>query len=117
MRSDAQFEDYLRQFRPRAPRPLPAARASRWIGIAAAALFLMVVSAAIAWLRPHSDDGGGTIPVVARPAPERAVSLASLHALAALDSSQLELALDREARGLLPDVERGGGVLQALSAR
>ena len=100
-----ELETLLRQFRPRRPGPLPDVEHGRgprrlaWVVLSgvAAAVVMMVV-----W-RPHT------------PVPETARTAFTLGELNAFDANALETVLVRTSRAILPDVERPGGALHALS--
>jgi hypothetical protein len=102
-----ELEDVLRQFQPRRPRPLPAFEPSRrrpvvWIaasGLAAAILIIVAQRTAI--------------PVVEMPDP--GVTLGALNAYAIKSIEDLDAILTRTSPTILPDVERPGGALYALS--
>lgn len=116
MSTDAEFERYLRQFRPRAPRPLMAAARQRWLGIAA---MIAVSLALLATLRPNTP--GPHVVVTPRPQPvapaaRRPESPVSMRRLRSLDARSLDRALDAAAGHLLPDVEETHGVLAQLAA-
>lgn len=125
---EIQLEETLRQFQPRRPRPLPALERPRhaWPRIVAiAAVLLLGVAAALFRVSrqpsaPVADTH--TAPVDAHAAhveaPEDAavaVGLGALTALAAEHPEQLDEALTRGSRALLPDLETAGGGLEQLA--
>jgi len=104
-----ELEAKLRQFQPRRPRPLPGVERSRrkrplvWIamsGVAAAVLLMLA--------RYERT------PVVEAPR-AGGVTLGALNAYVVLGPAQLDDALTRASAVILPDVERPGGALHALS--
>lgn len=104
-----ELEALLRQFQPRRPRPLPDVEPSRrfrplvWIaasGLAAAGL-LMVVR----YQRTPVADSPDTI----------AITLGALNTHAVKSLDDLDQALTRTSAAILPNVERPGGALHALS--
>ena len=104
-----ELEQVLRQFQPRRPRPLPDVEHSRrwrpvvWIaasGLAAAMVIMVVVQRRAA-------------PVV--DAPAAGITLGALNASAMKSVEDLDAVLTRTSPTILPDVERPGGVLYALS--
>lgn len=104
------LEALLRQFQPRRPRPLPDLKGPRrgqrrmWIaasGLAAAAVALMVARYELT-------------PVVEAPRATD-VTLGALNAYAMRSAEDLDKALTRTSSAILPDVEKPGGALHALS--
>lgn len=104
-----ELEGKLQQFQPRRPRPLPGVGPSRrkrpilWIamsGIAAAVLLLLA--------RYERT------PIVEAPA-AAAVTLGALNAYVLKSPDDLDSALTKASAAILPDVERPGGALHALS--
>jgi hypothetical protein len=103
-----ELEQVLRQFQPRRPRPLPDVEHSRrwrpvvWIAASglAAALVIMVVQRR-------------ATPAVEAPA--TGVTLGALNAYAIRGVEDLDAVLTRTSPAILPDVERPGGALYALS--
>ena len=104
-----ELEAQLRQFQPRRPRPLPDVERPRrkrpivWIamsGVAAAVLLMLA--------RYERT------PVVEAP-DAAAVTLGALNAYALKSPEDLDIALTKASAGILPDVERPGGALHALS--
>lgn len=105
-----ELEGLLRQFQPRRPRPLPEIARERrpqwpvWTavsGFAAAVIILAIVA--------RHD------PAPAAERPQVLITLGALDARALANDDELDAVLTRASRGILPDVERSGGVLQALS--
>jgi hypothetical protein len=103
-----EFERVLRQFQPRRPRPLPDVEHSRrwrpvvWIaasGLAAAMVIMIVQRRAT--------------PVV--DAPAAGVTLGALNTYAIRSVEDLDAVLTRTSPTILPDVEKPGGALYALS--
>lgn len=103
------LEALLRQFQPRRPRPLPDLEGPRrvrpFVWIAASGLAAAVVLMVAQYERT---------PVVEAP---RAVdvTLGALNAYAMRSADDLDKALTRTSSAILPDVERPGGALHALS--
>ncbi len=118
MSTDAEFERYLRQFRPRAPRPLGAAGRQRWLGIAA---MIAVSLALLATLRPGTPTPHVVLVPRSQPSahvarrPESPVSMRRLRAISRRDPESLDRALDAASGRLLPDVEETHGVLSELA--
>lgn len=118
---DRQFEDYLRKFRPEAPKPLPGRGQLlllRWRApaFAAAAVGALIALALLAWLRGPVEHRAR----LEQPAPARStivdeVSLRRLSTMANQDPAKLDDHLDRISPKLLPDVRKGHGVLRTLS--
>ena len=103
-----ELESLLRQFRPRRPSPLPEVEHGRGVrpiarvvlaGIAAAVVIL------VGWRERISISD----------APQTTVTLGALTPYVFDESRDLESALTYTSRKILPDVERSGGVLHALS--
>jgi hypothetical protein len=103
-----ELEEALRQFQPRRPRPLPDIEHPRrrrpvvWIAAAglAAAMVIMVTQRT-------------AIPVVQMP--DAGITLGALNAYAIRSTEDLDDVLMRTSPAILPDVERPGGALYALS--
>lgn len=103
-----ELEQVLRRFQPRRPRPLPDLERSRrwrpavWVAASglAAAMVIMVVQRR-------------ATPVVEAPA--AGVTLGTLNAYAIRGVEDLDAVLTRTSPAILPDVERSGGALFALS--
>jgi len=123
-RSEEAFERYLREFRPRKPRPLPG-RAPillrHWVPrIAIAAMLVLIVAAMIFLSRERKHEAQLVQPpatAVVQPATRsvaRAVSVQRLTMLAQTDPEQLDAALAEVSRKLLPHVELAGGALHGL---
>jgi hypothetical protein len=104
-----ELEALLRQFQPRRPRPLPDVERSRrfrphvWIALSglAAAGVLMVVR----YQRTPVVDSPDTI----------AITLGALNTYAVKSLDDLDQALTKTSAAILPNVERSGGALHALS--
>ncbi len=103
-----ELETLLRQFRPRRPGPLPDVEHGRGVrplvrvvlcGIAATVVLMVGWRARI------------SVPE----APRTAVTLGELAPYVLDESRDLESTLARTSRRILPDVERPGGALHALS--
>ncbi|SRR5258708_7161510 len=121
-RDEEQFEAFLRQFRPQAPRPLPGKRLM-WIRrrrgpltAAVAAIVVLVAAAGIVHFRKPNH----TYTAKQEQSPQRdlqqEVSLGRLNMLLREDPAKLSAVLDQASPALLPDVEHGPGILKALSA-
>ena len=108
-----ELEVLLRQFQPRRPRALPDVerpRGSRplvWAALSGVAAAVVIM---VGWREP-------TTVLEAPPTRARgaAVTLGALSAYTAGDAGDLDEILTRTSRTILPDVERPGGVLHALS--
>jgi hypothetical protein len=104
-----ELEALLRQFQPRRPKPLPddgdARRFRPLVWVAASGLAAAVVT----MLVRHEPT-----PVVEAPAAV-SVTLGALNAHAVRSAEDLDKALTRTSSAILPDIERPGGVLHALS--
>src|SRR5262245_40758363 len=104
-----ELEALLRQFRPRRPRPLPDVEPSRrfrpvaWIaasGLAAAVVLLV--------MRLERTPGVDAPDAVS-------ITLGAFNAYAVKSPEDLDRALTKTSAAILPDVERPGGALHALS--
>jgi hypothetical protein len=122
---DHEFESYLRQFRPHAPRPLPDERTvlfRRWAYPAAAAAVAAVVFSLATFLFLHPSllhqPSRPEQPLFSRDQASRdqQISLLRLSVLADRDPEKFDAHLDRVSATLLPDVRSGNGVLKTLSA-
>jgi hypothetical protein len=108
-----ELEARLRQFQPRRPRPLPEVEGPRgsrplvWAALSGVAAAVVIM---VGWREPTS-----VLEAPATRARAAAVTLGDLSAYAAGDASDLDEILTRTSRALLPDVQRPGGVLHALS--
>lgn len=105
-----ELEALLRQFQPRRPGPLPdiaRPRRPRWpVWIAVPGIAAAVIVVAIVARRERA------------PAVEIsrvAITLGALNARVLNNDDELDAVLTRASRAILPDVERPGGVLRALS--
>ena len=105
-----EFEVLLRQFQPRRPRPLPEiVRPSRprwpvWIVASGLAALVIIVAIVVRYERA---------PAIKRPSV--VVTLGALNAHGLVSAENLDDVLTSTSRAILPDVQRPGGVLQALS--
>ena len=105
-----ELETLLRQFQPRRPRPLPeiarprGPRWSVWIAVPGIAAVVIIVA-----LVARHD------PAPAVESPHVVITLGALNARVLASDEDLDAVLTRASRAILPDVERPGGVLQALS--
>jgi hypothetical protein len=122
-KSDDQFEQYLRQFEPRRPSPLPEAEHSLhgpvrvWLAVAA----LIVVACGLVLLRApqplvhdpvlRSDRTDISDPLVSA----AMVSLGRLNRLIQEDPAQLDAVLAQVSPAILPDVMQPNGSLYALA--
>ena len=124
---DEVFEQYLRRFRPRAPRGLPHAGRTappfwrRWLAIVAA--FIVICSLA-GWftVRRHHLPRTSNLIRTLSPSPQVAhsmsppdVSLTRLMVLMREDPSALDAALMDLSQRLLPNVENPQGMLHVLA--
>jgi hypothetical protein len=113
---DGRFEAYLRQFKPPEPRALvrPAKALSRTPMFAAAAAIILIAMAC--WLavsiRQRSQVTRNSPPVSALTQP---TSMAALGRLAREHPEQIDEQLDVLSSHVLPDVQRGDGVLRKLA--
>lgn len=118
MTTDAEFEGFLKGFRPRPPRPMPEPYGWHWYGIGAGVLVALVLAW---WLWPRSTTPSPAPPrppeppkiEVRRPSPSP--TLGRMRALASKDPDALDRALDEDARRLRPEVEGSDGTLGELS--
>jgi hypothetical protein len=108
-----ELEVLLRQFQPRRPGPLPEVerpRGSRplvWAALSGVAAAVVIM---VGWREQTTVLEGP-----ATRAGAAAVTLGALSAYAAGDAGDLDEILTRTSRAILPDVQRPGGVLHALS--
>jgi hypothetical protein len=122
-RNEERFEDYLREFAPRAPRALPAAggkTAREWRRLAAAAVLLIAVGTSV-WLavqqRPTAERNlAATQARVAetKPAPAR-LTLWRMNEMALAEPVRFDAHLVEESRELLPDFRSASSTLRALA--
>jgi hypothetical protein len=115
MRSDEEFEAFLRAFRPVAPPPLRAAPrpASRMILLSAAVVLVAIGSRV--WLAPSPSRPPQ--PVAQTAQDDREVSpLLVPEAWKTSSPERLDRILDRASRRALPDVGDPHGILRALGA-
>ncbi len=122
---DREFESYLRKFQPRRPKPLPSRIRViflRWRAPAAAAILIVLLGTVLGLVLRHSRTKSDSSTLVtnqpqihAIPVAQQ-VSLGRLNAAAREGPASLDAVLDKASPNLLPDVERGHGVLSALAA-
>lgn len=111
----------MRTFRAETPRPLPGrgrVLLLRFRGPVLAGAAVAVIALALARLHLPTDHTS----VVKGPAPAAStiddeVSLSRLSALANQDQAELDSHLDQISPNLLPDVQKGRGVLRVLSGQ
>jgi hypothetical protein len=117
------FEQFLRQFRPRQPRILPEAlldppqrrSLSAWL-LAAAMLGICVVGSFLLWrVTPGNVDDGSLEPDARQTSVAEAMTVGRLMRLATLDPRRLDATLTEASPRLLPDVERNGSTLRVLA--
>lgn len=116
-----ELENYLREFQPVEPRPLPPVRKRVpliWAAVFAGALLVLAIFA----IRiPRNVQGlptfkaEPTTPPSGTPAPDHAVTLRKLNAAAQQGDPALELELFRNASMVLPRMDRPNTALNALS--
>jgi len=104
------FEDRLREFRPRRPAAIPDVRLQLlrgpiWVAVAVGMAAVMSIAA---WLKP------------VKPQPEQAgqvtsITLGELTRLAVEHPDEFDAALSLISRASLPDVRKPGGALQQLA--
>ena len=116
--NDDQFEQYLRQFEPRALQPLPVRRSGSLLPFPALGAIAALISLSIGlalWKPLHSPRQQ----LVAEPSEQAPIgnfsTLGPLHRILLTNPSQLDSTLADASRHLLPDVEKPGGMLHALA--
>jgi hypothetical protein len=120
---DERFEEFLRGFQPRMPRPLPTAfgprRPWKWLATAAALILFSGIAAHHLWKKqtlrnaPPVLTAQPTAPPAGNPAQE--VSLGRLTRLAMEDPARLDAALTQASRDLLPRFDRTDSTLSVLA--
>jgi ferric-dicitrate binding protein FerR (iron transport regulator) len=118
-RDDEKLETYLRQFRARAPRPLPGKARTAFsrrpaVLMAAAALVLVAVSLLVMRQMPEKVRPMQAKTAHAEPALQE-ISLVRLSRIAQQEPEKLDSHLDHLSTQLLPDVLAGHGVLKQLA--
>jgi hypothetical protein len=119
---DGRFEEFLRDFHPRAPKPLPPVFGPRrpWMWLAAAAVLILICGAIADRLLEERLLRNGPPGLTARPAPPaenpaREASLGRLSQVAMEDPSGLDAALGKASRDLLPRFDRRNSTLSVLA--
>jgi len=119
---DPRFEEFLRDFHPRAPKPLPPVFGPRrpWRWLAAAAVLILGCGVIADRLLEKRTLRNAPPALTARPAPPaenpaREASLGRLSQIAMEDPSALDAALDQASRDLLPRFERRNSTLSVLA--
>jgi len=119
LNDDTEFENYLREFRPVAGRPLPSRRPASFAWAATCAAVIALVALAILGHRHVPSDRQGKIQaLLTQPAANErahALTLGQLNAAARQGDQALESALDRSASAALPRMDKPNTVLSALS--
>lgn len=108
------FEDYLRTFAPRRPKPLAEPRGSWGASIGLAAAVLTAAAALSVLTLPKRTPVFVTVVTPEKKSEKRAVSLGALRALASRDPSALDAALEAESKRVLVDVGTDRGTLGIL---
>ena len=120
--NDERFENYLREFIPRAPRMLreESGRVARWRRLAAAAALLLAVGTSV-WLVLRRSPQRAvdvaiekTSAVESRSAAAR-ISLGQLNQIAFTQPARLDAQLAEDSRAVLPDFRGEGSTLRALA--
>jgi hypothetical protein len=120
---DRKFEEFLREFEPRSPRPLPSVAVPRefWRRFAAAAVILLAAGVAM-WMCigqlgkknvPRNAEVGRHIPTAVISV--RAISSTMLTRAALEDRQQFENETDALARSSLPAFDQSDSTLGALA--
>ena len=120
---DERFEDYLREFTPRAPGALPGGEGlagGRWRRLAAAAAVLLAIGASvwIGWRRSPQKAIDSTVensPEVQGKSAAARVSLGQLNQIALKRPGQLDAQLAEDSREVLPDFQGEGSTLRVLA--
>jgi hypothetical protein len=114
------FEQFLRQFRPRQPRTLPESppgmglSMSAWLMAATMVVICVGGFLLLSRVTPMNVSDGSL--EAARPANvAEAMTVGRLTRLAVLDPRQLDATLIEASPSLLPDVERSGSTLRVLA--
>ncbi len=122
---DEKFEDFLRQFRPREPRALPAIKRTGasstewWLRIAAG---LLLIVGGFFWMyrigkTPTQNTTNQTqIYPAAKTNVAQSIALGRMTRLMLEDPAKADAELDKASSQLLPDVKRSHGALGALAA-
>ena len=103
-----ELETLLHQFRPRLPRPLPDIERGRGVRPVVRVVLCGIAAAVVIMV-------GWRVRISVSDAPQDAVTLGALTPYVLDESRDLESTLARTSRRILPDVERPGGALHALS--
>jgi|SoiMetStandDraft_5_1073268.scaffolds.fasta_scaffold41392_2 hypothetical protein len=103
-----ELETLLQQFRPRRPGPLPDVEHGRGVRPLVRVVLCGIAAAVVIMV-------GWRVPISVSDAPRTAVTLGALTPFVLDESRDLESILTRTSRRILPDVERPGGALHALS--
>jgi hypothetical protein len=114
MQENERFENYLREFEPRRPKPLPSAIDSRldWRRLAAAAAVFFALGAST-WIGFQKHQPHLALRVVSRP-PVRP-SVLQLTQMAVDDPLKLDAELTEESRRVLPNFQSKESTLHVLS--
>src|SRR5256885_13387106 len=118
---DERFENYLREFKPRQPQPLPAVSRKKFglRRLAAAAAVLIAFSAA-SWFALHNHQRRIAVRVVSKPGRPLEGSfvkpkLLQLTRMAVEDPRKLDAELAEESRRILPDFRSKESTLRVLA--
>lgn len=117
---DPEFESFLKNFRPRAPRPLPDAPKPVWWRPAFAMAALILLACGI-WLARRSSLHTAETVTKARVEDRKSrmvspmATLGTLQRAANADPQRFNAMLDAQAAALLPDVTRRNGALRVLA--
>jgi hypothetical protein len=103
-----ELETLLRQFRPRLPSPLPDVERGRGVSPLARVVLCGIAAMVVIMV-------SWRVRISVSDAPRNAVTIGELAPYVLDESRDLESTLARTSRRILPDVERPGGALHALS--
>jgi hypothetical protein len=118
---DHNFENYLREFKPRQPRALPEITVSRqwhWQRLAAAAVIVVACGSAIWFTNERHEQSSlqGLQQRVPSASPAiRAQSYAALQRLALEDPARFDAALSAASQNILPRFDKQDSTLRVLA--